>query len=141
VKINPIYYLIVGVIILIALFLLLRPKTEQPVDTQSIPPQNQSSASPSATLASNIKSFELIIKQKQLQSGLETLQITQGDEVIIKITSDEMEEFHVHGYDKSIDLQKDLPAELKFTANLTGRFPFELEHSKIELGALEVQPK
>lgn len=87
------------------------------------------------------KTFDLVIKNKKIISGGETLQATQGDEVTINITSDEPEEFHVHAYDKSVELEADKQATLTFTANISGRFPFELEKSKTEVGALEVQPK
>lgn len=85
--------------------------------------------------------YELIIQDKKLISGSATIKVTQGDEVTIKITSDEAEEFHVHAYDNSVELEPGKQATLTFTANLSGRFPFELENSKTEIGALEVQPK
>lgn len=61
--------------------------------------------------------------------------------VRITITADEDEEFHVHGYDESVQLTAGEPAELTFMAGASGRFPIELEESKTELGALEVQPQ
>lgn len=87
------------------------------------------------------RTYELVIKGKKIVSGPETIQVVQGDEVTIKITSDEAEEFHVHGYDKSVELQPNQQATLTFRANISGRFDFELEQSKMDLGALEVQPK
>ena len=85
--------------------------------------------------------YELVIQGKKLVSGPATIKVTQGDEVTIKITSDESEEFHVHAYDNSVELEPNKEATLTFTAKLSGRFPFELENSKTEIGALEVQPK
>lgn len=87
------------------------------------------------------KTFNLVIQNKKIVSGGETLQATQGDEITINITSDEAEEFHVHAYDNSVELEPNKQATLTFTANLSGRFPFELENSKTEIGVLEVQPK
>lgn len=85
--------------------------------------------------------FELVIKGKKLVSGPDPIKVNQGDEVTIRITSDEAEEFHVHAYDNSVELEPGKQATLAFTAKLSGRFPFELENSKTEIGALEVQPK
>lgn len=85
--------------------------------------------------------FELVIQNKKIVSGPETIKVNQGEDLTIKITSDEAEEFHVHAYDNSVELEPNKQATLTFTANLSGRFPFELEKSKTELGALEVQPK
>lgn len=65
----------------------------------------------------------------------------EGDNVEIKITVDEDEELHLHGYNKMVDLTSGKAGKLDFVANLTGRFPYELEHSKTEIGALEVSPK
>lgn len=89
----------------------------------------------------NPNTFNLVIKEKKVVSGPATIKVNQGDEVTINITSDEAEEFHVHAYDNSIELESNVKATLTFTANLSGRFPFELEKSKTEIGALEVQPK
>jgi len=118
------WLIIIGILVLIGLFYLLNPKSTAPAQ--------------SVTAA---KIFDLVIKNKKLVSGPETLTVTEGDQVIINITDDENEELHLHGYDKSVDLEASKSAQLIFSANLTGRFPYELEKSKTEIGALEVQPK
>ena len=133
-KINSVIYFITGIIVLGGLFFMLKPKESQiPQNTTQ-----ESSLSPSPKMESKI--FELVVKDKKIVSGSEIITVTQRDEVVISVTADEDEEFHVHGYDVSLDLEKDIKGELKFTASLSGRFPFELEQSKTELGALEVQP-
>ena len=86
------------------------------------------------------KHFALEIKNRQL-TGETTLSVEEGDSVILMITSDEDEELHVHGYDKSVELQAGKSATLTFEAVATGRFPFELEQSGTDLGALEVHPR
>lgn len=85
--------------------------------------------------------FEIVIQNKKIVSGPATIKINQGDGITIKIISDEAEEFHVHAYDNSVELEPNKQATLTFNAKLSGRFPFELEKSKTELGTLEVQPK
>ncbi len=127
--------LVVAILLLAGLFFFLKPKASS-ITTPSLKSTASSSAQPS-----NIKSFDLIVKNKKLVSGPETLTVTEGDTVTINITNDEPEELHLHGYDKSVDLEASKSASLTFTANLTGRFPYELEHSKTEIGAIEVQPK
>lgn len=140
-KINPLVYAALAVVVLVGLFFVFKPKKQ----AENIQNQTQTSISaiqsPTSTPESTAKSFELVISAKKLVSGAETIKVTEGDEIVIKVTSDEPEEFHVHGYDKFVDLEKNVPAELKFTANLTGRFIFELEESKTDLGAIEVSPK
>lgn len=86
------------------------------------------------------KSFSLVVEGKKIVSGETTMRVAQGDRVTFTITADEKEEFHVHGYDASVDLEPGIPATLTLVANDTGRFLIELEESKAEIGALEVIP-
>ncbi len=130
-KTNQLIILLGGVILLVGLFLVTKPK--QP---NNIPQEPQTSAA-----LPQPKTFELSIKNKKLSSGSETINVTEGEKVVLKITSDIQEELHLHGYDISVDLEKDTPAELSFTASISGRFVFELEKSKTDLGAVEVAPK
>jgi heme/copper-type cytochrome/quinol oxidase subunit 2 len=101
----------------------------------------QSTDNTIVTTQTTEKVFNLAIKDKKIVSGSDSLNVSEGDKVVIKITTDASDEFHLHGYDRSIDLVPNQEVQLLFNANLTGRFPFELEQSKTELGALEVQPK
>lgn len=140
-KINPLAYVAVAVVILAGLFFAFKPQkqletTQNQTQTSTLSPQ-----SPSPTPESTAKTFKLEISGKKLVSGPETIKVTEGDEIVVKVTSDEPEEFHIHGYDKFVDLEENTPAELSFVANITGRFIFELEHSKTDLGAIEVSPK
>jgi len=133
--------LLLGVAALVGLFFILKPTTNIP--TPTFTPESTLSAQNSSTSAqtSNTRSFDLVVKNKKLVSRPETLTVKEGDQVTINITCDQDEEFHLHGYDKSVELQTNKPTKLSFTADKTGRFPYELEHSKTEIGALEVQPK
>ncbi len=139
-KKNNLIYAGIAIVILIGLFYILRPKGSNPSSTTQME-SNSSAQATSSAKASKVRIFDLVVKNKKLISGLETLMVTEGDQVTINITADEDEELHLHGYDKSVDLTSNTPAKLEFSANLTGRFPYELEKSKTEIGALEVQPK
>ncbi len=135
---RNLWYAAMGIIVLIGLFYLLKPKSNSS-PTPTANPSTESTSS--AQVETSSKIFDLVIKNKKLVTGPDTLKVTEGDEVTINITSDEAEEFHLHGYDKSVDLEASKEAQLTFSASLTGRFPFELEKSKTEIGALEVSPK
>lgn len=113
-------YIIIAAAVIIGLFFYLKPK--QNSETQN-------------------KTFDLLIKDKKLVSGPETIQVSQGDNVTISITCDTDEEFHLHGYNKAIDLTANKPSVLTFSADLTGRFEYELEGSSTQIGVLEVLPK
>ena len=88
-----------------------------------------------------VKEFSLKVIDRKITEGSGDIQVQEGDVVNMSITVNEDEELHLHGYDKTVELTKDTPATLTFIANITGRFPFELEHSKTELGAVSVLPK
>ncbi|MBA3732954.1 hypothetical protein H0W91_01090 [Patescibacteria group bacterium] len=121
-KINLTIAIFIVLVVLGALFYISKTKKNTPVVIET-------------------KLFEIFINKGKLVTDLGVIHATQGDTVIFKILDDEQEEFHVHGYDKSIEIVKNVPAILTLTANLTGKFPFELENSKTELGVLEVEPK
>lgn len=140
-NIKPIIFLVLVAVVLGGLFFVFKPQqqVQNSSDNQNVEPTETVTSPTTPELKAKI--FELVIKDKKIVSGPETIKVTEGDEITIKITSDEAEEFHVHAYDKSVELEANVQATLTFTANLTGRFPFELEESKTDLGALEVQPK
>lgn len=85
--------------------------------------------------------FTLVVKNNKLVLGATTLTVNQNDRVVIKITADVDEELHLHGYNKHVDLKKNQQVQLAFIANISGRFPYELENTKTEIGVLEVAPK
>lgn len=87
-----------------------------------------------------LKSFTLEVKDRKLVSGSSTLTVKQGDQVSITITADESDELHLHGYDKSVEFEANTLATLSFTADRSGRFPFEMEGSATGLGELHVEP-
>jgi hypothetical protein len=124
---KKITLILIAVIILVGLFVLFKPKTT-----------NNSSTIQTYQIPS--KTFEFIIKDRKIASGSGDLKVTEGTKVTFKVTIDEPEELHLHGYDKMLELEANQPGELTFTANLSGRFPFELENSKTDLGVLEVTP-
>lgn len=135
VKFSTTIFVFLAIAALLALFLLLKPK-------QSVQaPQISQKTAVSPTPESKVKTFELVVKEKKLVSGPSIITVNQGDEVVIIITSDEEEELHLHGYDVSVDLAPNKQASLTFPAKISGRFPFELEKSNTDLGAVEVQPK
>ena len=130
------------VVVLALFFYFTKSSSKQALPSYSSPtPVSSAESSPSASTQTNSKVFELVVKNNKLVSGPDTLSVTEGDQVTIKITADVDGELHLHGYDKHVDFKKDTPAELQFSANTTGRFPYELEDTKTEIGALEVQPK
>ena len=125
-------FLVAGVVLLAVLFVLFKPQSQTP--SGILPPV------PAVAMTAP-KVFELTVKRGKLASGPEVLAVREGDEVVLRVTSDRADEMHLHGYDLEMNLSANVPAELKFTASRSGRFEYELHKSHADLGALEVQPK
>lgn len=132
-------FLGLGVLVLAALFFLLKPGA--PV-IPSMPPIAASApvmVSPEPSASTH--NYEMVIKHGAKRSGPEVMQVSEGDEVTLKISSDQADELHVHGYDLYTKIVPGTPAVLSFQADRSGRFTMELHHSHVELGALEVLPR
>jgi hypothetical protein len=114
-------FLLLCVVLLVGLFILLKPHSQ--------------AAKPTA------RTFVLVVKNNKLISGPTVLNANQGDTVTIQITADVDGELHLHGYDKHIDFKKNLPDKLTLKTDIAGHFVYELEDTKTEIGALDVQPK
>ncbi len=72
-------------------------------------------------------------------SGDTAPKVKLGQKVMIHITSDTADEAHLHGYDKEIALKANTEAMIEFTADIAGRFEFELHHSGLKVMELTVQ--
>jgi FtsP/CotA-like multicopper oxidase with cupredoxin domain len=69
------------------------------------------------------------------------INVEEGDQVTLRLTSDDPVEVHLHGYDLEEDVSPGEEAELSFEANLSGRFEIEDHETETELGTLLVQPR
>lgn len=111
-------------------------RSVQSGSTLQLAPGNEAAGSPPRS-----RRFELRIKQGRLESGKSVIRLTEGDSVTLVVISDYADEFHLHGYDLTLQLRPNLSTSVSFVANLTGRFPYELHRENIELGVLEVYPR
>jgi FtsP/CotA-like multicopper oxidase with cupredoxin domain len=73
----------------------------------------------------------------------ETIRLQQGDEVVLRVTSDTALELHLHGYDIHADVRLNEVTEMRFTARFTGRFPLaaHVDGNDRNVGYVEVHPK
>ncbi len=111
-------------VLLIALFLLLRPVQAPVPATENAP-----------------RTIALTVKQGRLVSGPAVIQARIGDALRISIISDRPDHWHLHGYDLELALEASQPATLSFKADRSGRFEHELHHAHKTLGTLEVVPR
>jgi hypothetical protein len=98
-----------GVLTLALVILNLAPGLMSPAVAQSAPPRQ----------------FSIAIKDRKVGAAASVIRVTQGDTVEIVLTGDEAAELHLHGYDLKLSLTSNVPATIKFTAKIAGRFPLE----------------
>lgn len=99
------------------------------------------SVSAPQTATNEPKRFEVTLQGGKNLNGPGAVQVMEGDAVILHITSDEAGEIHLHGYDVKLELEKNVPADLQFVADASGRFEYELESSGELLGTIIVEPR
>ncbi len=68
--------------------------------------------------------IEIEIKQGKVV-GQRTIRARQGDEVTLRVASDQPLDLHLHGYDIERTAAPETPAVFTFTARATGRFAME----------------
>jgi len=89
--------------------------------------------------------FELSIRNSELPGDRRVVQVTQGDDVTLRWSTDKALTIHLHGYDIEQKLTPGKPVPMRFTARATGRFPIEVHvhggGGGRTLGHLEVHPR
>ncbi len=88
-----------------------------------------------------VKRFRLEVGEQGLVSGPAVIRVRQGDQIELELVSTIDDELHLHGYDRHLHLAAGKTAVLKLSAELSGRFDYELHKRHLELGALEVLPQ
>lgn len=136
--------LLTGLGLLVGLFLWMKPP---PATTSEAPAAGESPVAAAIVPAAAVtavpapQQVELQIQGQRLIAGPAVISVAQGTALTLRITTDEADELHLHGYDLTLALPANQTAELRFTADRSGRFEYELHESHRTLGALEVQPR
>ena len=73
--------------------------------------------------------FDLVIKERQLDSVHSVLNVKQGDTVTLRITADEVGSVHLEGYDLVQDVSPGIQSSLTLTATEEGEFSIEFQPS------------
>jgi len=89
--------------------------------------------------------FELALHDGRLADSAPTLTVSQGDEVVLELSSDRELELHLHGYSLTFALAAGVPAVWRFAVPTSGRFPLAVhehggKHGHAPLLYLEVHP-
>ncbi|RMI31512.1 hypothetical protein EBO15_42605 [Actinomadura harenae] len=62
----------------------------------------------------------------------------RGATVVVTVTSDVADEFHLHGYDRELALVPGRPGTVRLVASVPGVFEAELHHSGARVFELQV---
>lgn len=143
---------IIGVVLLSALFVLLRPSAPAAPQTggAAAPPPAARSPEPPAPPSAEkppaqrqaATPIRLVIRDGHLVEGPATVQVAQGAEITLELASDSEGEWHLHGYDIHAELRAQAPTRVTLKAEHAGRFEHELHGSGAHgaLGVIEVYP-
>ncbi|MGH8540958.1 MAG: hypothetical protein ACRETW_10695 [Stenotrophobium sp.] len=134
-RLRVVLFAIAGIAILIVLFWMIKPDGGALSGSVSTP-QGEGVAP-----LAQVQQFDLQVKGRRLIVGPALIRVHEGDRIAIRIVCDEVEELHLHGYDRKLELEPNRSATLELVADRSGRFEYELEKSGTELGALEVSPR
>jgi len=112
---------------LVGAFLLLRPNARTPASR----PEANVSAPATVRIELDLRTWKRPL----------TTRIEQGAPVTLRVTANEDDALHLHGYDLHLELVAGKTAEMRFVADRTGRFEYELHEKPKSLGAIEVYPR
>lgn len=139
-------FMLLGIIALMGLFLLLKPlATEHRVPAVAGKPAAEAAPAEAAAGPGQPSAVPIQIVGGKRVGGPEVIRLRQGEVLALSLTSDKNGELHLHGYDLRVQLQAGQPAELRFTAEHSGRFEYELhghgQGAHAALGVIEVLPR
>jgi heme/copper-type cytochrome/quinol oxidase subunit 2 len=145
---GRILLIVAALVVAVAAFVLLRPSDDDDTDkaaststattrTTETRPETETETAPARPAPDRIT-----VRNGQPVGGVKKLTATRGDTVRLVVSSpDTSEEVHLHGYDISRNVAPNRPAAFRFKATIEGAFEIELEHTKVQIATLEVQPQ
>lgn len=82
----------------------------------------------------------IVVRDGEPVDGVAELEFSAGEEVRFRVSSDQAEEIHVHGYDISKDVPAGGTVEFAFPAELEGIYEAELEELGVQIAELQINP-
>ena len=141
--------LVVGVVILVAAFIALRPSAEDEGSTAETPTETPSAAAPTETptagatpTPSPTPTPRPTVDPGPVLTGeeVEDIRVDKDETVRFQVRPPEDEEVHIHGYDISKDVKAGETTKIVFKADIDGIFEIEFEHSGTPIAELRVDP-
>jgi hypothetical protein len=146
----PALIALVGVIVAVGLFLLLKDDTADE-DSVTTPPA-QTANSDGSSSGDQGKQPEKEPKPDEPEvpvveieggtpvGGVQELEFESGEEARFEVVTDAADELHFHGYDLYFDVQPGKPNELSFDADIEGLFELESHTTGELLAEISVVP-
>lgn len=138
-----------GVAALVVLFFVLRGGDSSSTGTTTASTSTAASTTSAATTATaptataptapQFVPIAITVKNAKPVGGIHRATVKQGEKVHLVVTSDTVDEVHLHGYDLHAEVEHG-KAEIDFTADIAGRFEAELEDHGVQILDLEVKP-
>lgn len=132
--------LVAAAAIAVAAFVLLRPSGDTPTTTTPAatapagPPVGATTTNPEPAVAT------IRVRGGEPQGAVKKLSFRKGEQIRFRVTSDEAELVHLHGYDVERPVGPGRPASFDVPATITGRFEAELENSAVQVAEVTVRP-
>ena len=84
--------------------------------------------------------FTIRVREGEPVPTLGSWKVVEGDVVELRVSTDEEDQLHVHGYDLLRSTHRQY-ARLRFRADIPGVYEIELEDKGIQIGNLAVYPQ
>jgi hypothetical protein len=144
----PALIALVGVVVAVGLFLLLKDDTAD--ETSTVPPANNA-ANPGSEGGEGRKPDKpekppepelpvVEVRDGKPVGGVQELEFESGEEARFEVVADAADELHFHGYDLYIDVGPGKPTEVKFDADIEGLFELESHTTGELLAEVSVVP-
>jgi hypothetical protein len=109
-----------------------------PAPASSTASSAPASPTPSETAFAGTE-IEVAVRDGRVDPPTRRVEVAEGEQVRLLITSDTADELHVHGFDIEQDLPAGQQVTVDFTADQTGVFEIETHESGLQLVQLEVR--
>jgi hypothetical protein len=113
------------------------PASRTPPGAQSSAPPTVRGSAPAASGPSAVR-IAVTVTGGKAHTAHRRVKVPRGAAVEITVTGDTADEFHLHGYDRELELRPGRAATLRFTADTPGVFEAELHHSGARVLELQV---
>lgn len=121
-------------------FVLLRPSDEKPPSTAATETTAASTATETTTAKPEPQVATIRVKGGEPVGGVRKLTFTEGERIRFRVSADEPELVHLHGYDVEQPVGPGRPTSFDVPATITGRFEAELENSAVQVAEVTVEP-